>query len=188
MKYDKAQVETYSFEHVHTVWFSPSHSYISQAVKEKEVANFLKQTDYEEAVYIITGIKTVEGASVTTSINRNRHVKASVGFDGTPMGVPASVGPDAGYEAEKARESTFKNSSCVVWAYQLKEVKVKRGGEVKSKDFVKGALFGEDSEGKAVESSAGEISGQEMDGTGVYDEALEEECLCVLPEGVEDSQ
>lgn len=179
-------METYSFEHVHTVWFSPSQSYISQVVKEKAVADFLKQTDYEEAVYIITGIKTVEGASVTTSINRNRNAKASVGFDGTPMGVPVSVGPDAGYEAENAREATFKNSSCVVWAYQLKEVKVKRGGEVKSKDFVKGALFGEDKEGKDVKSEADEISGEDLNGTGVYDEALQEECICILPDGVED--
>jgi hypothetical protein len=184
VKYDKAQAETYSFDHVHTVWFSPSQSYISQVVKEKEVANYLKQTDYEEAIYIITGIKTVQGASVTTSHSKNRNLKAAVGFDGLPLGVPVSVGPDAGLEVGKASEATFKNSSCVVWAYQLKKVKVQRGGEVESKDFVKGALFGDGDE-RVLELQAGEIPEEDLNASRAYDEGDEEECFCVLPEGVE---
>ena len=186
VKYDKARMETYAFEHVHTVWFSPSQAYISQVIKGKEVADFLIQTDYEEAIYIITGIKTVRGASVTTSHNKSHNTKASIRFDGTLMGLPGSVGPDAGYEDGGASETTFKNSSCVVWAYQLKKVKVKRGGEIESKDFVKGALFGEGDEGRVVESEAGEIPEEDLNASRAYDEDAEEECFCVLPDGVED--
>jgi len=182
VKYDKAHVDTYAFDHVHTVWFSPSQTYISQVIKETEVVNFLKQTDYEETIYIITGIKTVEGASVTTFRNKGRDLKAAAGFDGTAMGIPVSVGPDAGYGDGETREATFKNSSSVVWAYQLKEVRVKRGGGVQSKDFVKGALFGEGEEGRVVEPQAGEIPDEDLSAERAYDEVGEEECFCVLPE------
>lgn len=184
--YDRTQMETYAFEHVHTVWFSPSQSYLSQAMKEKEVANFLKQTDYEEAVYMVTGIKTVQGASVTTSRSKSRNLKASIGLHGASMGVQGSMGPDAGYKSGEASEATFENSSCVLWAYQLKKVKIKRGGEVQSKDFVNGALFGEGYEGRIVESQVGEIPEEDFSASIAYDEGDEEECLCVLPEGVED--
>ena len=89
---------------------------------------------------MITGIKTVTGAAVTVSKSKGQGVSASVGVDGTLVGVPVTIGPEVGYETSKGSQASFKNSSCVVWAYQLMKVRVKKG-EVLSKEFTRGALF-----------------------------------------------
>ena len=183
LEYNKEHVETYSFDHVHTVWFSPCQKYLENAIKETEVAEFLKQTNFKEAVYMITGIKTVTGAAVTVSISEGRAANASVGFDGTMVGVPVTVGPEVGYETSEGSEASFKNSSCVVWAYQLRKVKVKKG-EVTSKEFVKGALFADgDGSGKAVELEVDESLDEGIETLEAYDEEDGEECVCILPEG-----
>lgn len=91
---------------------------------------------------MITGIKTVEGARVTTSRRKGRGFNVSLGFDGTAFGVPVSVGPQAEHGSEVSEEATFENSSHIVFAYQLKEIRFGKDKRMKSRDYTKGALFG----------------------------------------------
>jgi len=70
VKFHHSRIEKYSFKHMETNWFIPSRAFIKKAAESADVVNFLKQTDYADPVYMITGIKTVEGASITTSGKR----------------------------------------------------------------------------------------------------------------------
>lgn len=79
--FDKGAIDKYSFKHVYTEWFLPSAAFAKACVKVPNVADFLEQTEYEKPVYVITGLKTVEGARVTTIKSKGRGLKAKLGFD-----------------------------------------------------------------------------------------------------------
>ncbi|EXJ77651.1 hypothetical protein A1O3_09880 [Capronia epimyces CBS 606.96] len=186
LKYDRKHVETYSFQHMHTEWFEPSRKFLDAAVAQSEVAAFLEQMDYEQPVYMVTGVKTVKGAGVTTSKTRGRGWKAFFGVDGTPAGVPVAIGPKGEDGSTTSNEATFQNSSHIGFAYRLKKITCSRDKTVESTNHTAGALFGTDGEVKEITPEVDEISSN--DALIVYDEGDEEGCLCVVSEGLEDSE
>jgi len=166
-----------------TKWFIPSRAFIKKAVEDAEVVDFLKQIDYADPVYMITGIKTVGGASVTTSSKRTRGWKAFLGIDATATGAPISIGPDAADDNETSDKATFENSSRIVFAYQLLQITSEPGTDkkIESKNYATGALFGAGEDKKELKLELREVEG--LNTLEVFDEEEEEECLCVLPEG-----
>ncbi|RDL36319.1 Uncharacterized protein BP5553_05671 [Venustampulla echinocandica] len=186
--FEKGSIETYAFKHMKTEWFLPSESFAKASSELPRVASFFDRTDFEKPVYIITGLKVVQGASVTTNPKKSRTLQGKLGFDGTPIGVPVTIGPEA--EHTKSIEGTtgFERSSPVVFAYQLSELWCKGGGEEPVlKDHTAGAMF-ELGDGKTTAEMETEIS----DGMGkalvdgrefvsVIDEDSAEDCVCILP-------
>lgn len=148
VRHDRTKVDRYAFKHMRTEWFVSSAAFIEKAISPSpspttsEVVNFLKQTNYEEALYMIVGLKTVEGASITTFRRNDRSFTVALGVDATPVGVPLSAGPKATYDGEGSDETTFQNSTPIVFAYRLKEIKFGKKKETKIKDYTAGALFG----------------------------------------------
>jgi hypothetical protein len=186
VSFSKGTIEKYSFVLMKTEFFLPSKDFATAAAKITAVADFLEQTDYEEPVYIITGIKTVAGASVTTVAKKGRGLHLKAGFDGTSSGVPVTVGPEADHKKAEEERASFKNSSPVVFAYELSEMRLQRGGkDVTLKSHTKGALFGIDGKKTVdLETEVVEGPGKLEDGSEVvpaFDEGGEELCNCVLP-------
>jgi len=185
VSFDKGTIEKYSFKRMKTEFFLPSKEFAKAAVKIADVADFLEQTDYQEPVYIITGIKTVEGASVITVKKKGRGFHLKAGFDGTPAGVPITIGPEANHKNSESERASFKNSSPVVFAYELSEMWQKRDSkDVTLKSHTKGALFGLDGKELDLETEVVEGLGKLDDGSEVvpaFDEDGEEPCNCVLP-------
>ena len=90
---------------------------MTACVKNTNVVDFLEQTNFRKPLYIITGLKMVEGASVTTVNNKGRRIYAQLGFDGTPAAVPVTVGPEVERNIEESEIASFKNSSLVIFAF-----------------------------------------------------------------------
>ena len=124
--FNKGAIDKFSFKHMHTEWFLPSAAFAKAYVKVPNVADFLEQTEYEKPVYVITGLKTVDGASVTTVKSKGRGLKAKLGFDGTPPAVPITVSLEAEHQNNGSETDGFQNSSAIVFAFQLSEVALRR--------------------------------------------------------------
>jgi len=171
-----------------TEWFLPSDTFAKASAQVPRVASFFERTDFEKPVYIITGLKVVKGASVIIHPRKSRVFKGKLGFDGTPAGVPVTVGPQA--EHTKSTEGTtgFEKSSPVVFAYQLSELWCKTGeDDPVLKDHTAGAMFEARSRDttERLETEVSEAAGKLlMDGrevVSVFDEDGNEDCICVLP-------
>ncbi|KAI0378114.1 hypothetical protein F5Y04DRAFT_272677 [Hypomontagnella monticulosa] len=157
VKYDRKAVLKYSFTHMHTEWFIPSEQLIKKAVQSKKVASHLERTAYESPLYMITGLKMVEGASVTTLKDKGKDLTAFLGVDAGPV----SVGPQASHSSQNMELQAFSNSTPVVFAFQLMEVRCDIKGNVNTKMFSTGALFGLDADsGIPVDELKKTITGQ----------------------------
>lgn len=188
VSFDKGSIDTYAFQHMKTEWFLPSKAFIKASVKNTNVVDFLEQTNFRKPVYIITGLKTVEGASVTTVNSKGRGVIAKIGFDGTPAAVPVTVGPEVERNIEESKTASFKKSSPVVFAFQLAVVRCNEGkGDVLVKDYTKGALFGLNQEDEELDLETEVLEGfgdleEGREIIPVFDEDGEENCNCFLPD------
>lgn len=143
-KYDRKAVLNYSFKHMHTEWFTPSEDFMKKAVQSKKAASYLKRAGYDGPLYMVTGLKIVEGASVTTLEDKGKDFSAFIGAEAGPV----SVGPQASHTSQTTQLQTFKNSTPVVFAFELVEVRCDTEGNVTSNPYNTGALFGIDLERK----------------------------------------
>lgn len=136
--YDRKTVLTYSFRKLKTEWFVPSDELKKKATKDNErVTGFCREFDYESSVYMITGLKTVEGAGVTTFSSKGKGWKTFLGIEAGPV----NVGPGGEHDAQVSQQFGFEDSSPIVFAFQLMELKLSRTGEITSLPFNNGALF-----------------------------------------------
>lgn len=188
VSFDKSTIDTYAFQHMQTAWFLPSKAFVDACVKNTNVVEFLEQTNFRKHLYIITGLKTVEGASVTTVKIKGRGVNAKLGFDGTLAAVPVTVGPEVERNIEEYETASFKKSSPVIFAFQLTAVRCKEGNEnAIVKDYTKGAMFASAQENLELDFETEVLYGFGDLGEGretipVYDEDGEETCNCLLPD------
>lgn len=188
VSFDKGSIDTYAFQHMQTEWFLPSKAFVEACVKNTNVVDFLEQTNFRKPLYIITGLKTIEGASVTTVNSKGRGVYAKLGFDGTPAAVPVTVGPEVERNIEESETTSFEKSSPVIFAFQLTAVRCKEGNEnVMVKDYTKGAMFAAGDENEELEFKTEVLEGfadleEGREIIPVFDEDGEENCNCFLPD------
>ena len=187
VQYDKDHIDKYSFKRMKTEWFLPSKDFVEKCVQTPEVTAFLEQTGYRKPVYMITGLKTIEGASVTTVRSKARKLHGRLGFDGTSAAVPVSVGPEGEYAASESETATFTNSSPIVFAFQLSRIVCKENRDLVQKEYTKGALFGADEQRKGSGGDIYEVEqvverGDGSTSVSVVDEDDGEVCWCNLPE------
>jgi hypothetical protein len=191
--HDEKRTEEYSFEHMHTEWFVPSEELVKKACTVPRVVDYLEQMNFETPVYMVTGVKTVEGASVTTDRSKGRGFFALFGVDGTPAGIPLSLGSEASHDSDGTVFATFKNSSHIVFAFQLREIRCKEGKINSNKEYLDGALFGVDKSSWGPEMTIAsvemtkEVMQQSLGESVVesvvesFDEGGNEDCYTVVP-------
>lgn len=141
----KTAIEDHKFSHLETKYFLPDDEYLSQALEDAGVQAYFQVHNWRKPVYLITGIKIARGASVSTESSKVRSTKAELKVDGSSLGVPVEVGPEASWESKYKRGISYAGSTDYIFAYQLTRIKFKRGGQKSvSESFVKGAVFGRD--------------------------------------------
>jgi hypothetical protein len=84
----------YTFKHMHTELFTPSKELLDKVVQGQGVVDYLRDTVFQDPVYMVTGIKTVIGTSVTTFNSKCRAVNITLGIDAVLARVPLNVGPE----------------------------------------------------------------------------------------------
>ncbi|KAI6089779.1 hypothetical protein F4821DRAFT_52744 [Hypoxylon rubiginosum] len=144
----KSSMEDHKFANLETKYFLPEDEYLALAIKDTGVQAYLQVHNWRVPVYLITGIKIARGASVSTESSTDRSAKAEVKMDATSADVPVEVGPEASWESKKKSGTSYGGSTDYIFAYQLMEMRPKKGGKPSSnKTHVKGAVFGRGEEG-----------------------------------------
>ncbi len=185
---DKNAEENYKIQAMRTEWFAPSKALEKKATDAPDVADFLEQADYAVPVYMITGVRIAKGISVTTLRKRGRSLRGWFGIDLSSANVPLTVGAGGADEASSSEFAKFQQSSEIVFAYQLRELRVS-DGKVVGQDFIDGALLGVGQD--ANERDTVIVSAQELEASHVDDgyEGVDEmdgsACICVPPNPVE---
>ncbi|KAI1173273.1 hypothetical protein F4777DRAFT_558285 [Nemania sp. FL0916] len=146
----KSSLEDHKFAILETKYFLPDDDYIALALKDEGVQAYFYVHNWQKPVYLITGIKIARRASVDTESSTNRSFHAEVEVN--PADIDLQAGPKASLESKKKRGISYSGSTDYVFAYQLTRMFPKRKGqEISSKGFVKGALFGKDEESSKAE-------------------------------------
>jgi hypothetical protein len=125
--------------------FRPSLSYMQNAVEDAEVDEFIRGNRFREKVYMVTGIMVASGAAGVAQCMRERGIYAHVGFDATILSggmAPVAMGPEGELTQGKRDCEAFSDADDFVFAFRLRQIKVKKTGEVTHKAKVDGALFG----------------------------------------------
>ncbi|KAH7010847.1 uncharacterized protein B0I36DRAFT_370133 [Microdochium trichocladiopsis] len=185
---DKSAVEHYTVKDLASVsgWV-PSLELEKKATESSSVAAFLEQWDYEKPVYMITGIRTAESVTVTTLRRRGRSLLGWFGIDLSPVDVPLTVGMTAEDSASRNEFVSFEDSSKIVFAYQLREIRVSEGN-VTGSDYLTNALL--DTAGgaarprdtTAVGHDVGDVALAHLYRYATIDEMDGSECVCISPD------
>lgn len=176
--------------------FAPPAEFVEAAVRERAVRGYITGNMFRRKVYMVTGVKIASGARGFTSYVRERSFDARVGVDGTSMGVPVAAGPQVEASEDGRTRVGFRDADDFVFAFSLREIRVKRAGGVKKQRQFKDGDFMSKDGFKKEESTATE-EGIEIIGLTEYDaggdewdleeiDAMEEEngeeCICIKSE------
>lgn len=151
---------------------------------------FLEKSRYRRPVYIITGLKIVQGAKAKTLRASSLGGNLGLDVDGTVWsggGVPVGGGPEISGSMSRKQGTLWGESSDFVLAYRVRKVKVSKAGTVRNdEDYRTGAMLGHDV--AEMETPELDISvedpdvNQESDGF-VTEEVMdgEEPVVCAIP-------
>jgi hypothetical protein len=146
--FDSRSLDLYRIRDMETVFFSPSQTYLKQAVNKDCVRQYLEGSLYAP-VYIITGLKIVRGpgAEVTKRRSLGGHGSAKFGVPGTVAGFPFAVDTGEVTLHHSGSENTsFGGGSDFVFGYRLGKItfhKSPQGAQVpKHQAYTVGAVLG----------------------------------------------
>ncbi|CAG9947555.1 unnamed protein product [Clonostachys rosea f. rosea IK726] len=145
VSWEHSNEELYRFQKVETQQFIPKDEYIQKCIETPAVRRFLERSRYRKPVYVITGLKTVYGASAKSTESQSQDKKASIAVDGNVLG-GGNVAPGAGAATENKKSTTWEGSSDFVFAFRVRKVQVSRKtqGVKDNDDYTKGAKFDRD--------------------------------------------
>lgn len=131
--------------------FRPDTRYLAQTVQD-EVVKAIGQKLFGPPLYMIVGFMTAVGAQIAVSQDRSHEYASSLGVDGTPLGVPLTVGPSAERSHGSSVNLAGTPTEPFLLAYEIVRIRLKRDGTVKEQDENKWALFNDDEPGDQEES------------------------------------
>ncbi|KAJ0161990.1 hypothetical protein CTA2_5289 [Colletotrichum tanaceti] len=141
--------ETFAFDTLETAQFIPTTDYLQACIESDNVRRFLQNSRYRKPVYVITGIKVVNGAEANTSKSRAAGGTFAVEVDGTLLSggaVPIGGGPGIEGKVADSTGTSWAGSSDFVFAFRVSRVFAgKATGQVASEEeYRKGAMLGDE--------------------------------------------
>ena len=119
----KSHSRDWHFDKILSTIITPSNEYIDASLRHGDVPAKLKNVYlFRKRLYMITGVRVVRGARMTTSEERSASVNLSVQADASDAGVPVTAGATAGLERKVAEEMSFEEASDFVFAYRLQQI------------------------------------------------------------------
>lgn len=112
--YDRKRVLSYSFRGLESHSFAPTSELKNRALRETDrVAQFCRASEYRASVFMVTGIKTVRGAGVTTGSSKGGAWRVQLGVELEEGAVGEGRAP-------------------AVFAFELAELRLSATGEISS--------------------------------------------------------
>ncbi|UKZ62083.1 uncharacterized protein TrAtP1_003342 [Trichoderma atroviride] len=143
-KASSAVEETWSFSNLQTQWFKPSDDYIKQSLQQMEVQEFIAQ-NYSwlrrTKLYMVTGVMIAEGASSAIRVAKQNELHLSLGVDAPLPQVPIAVRPQLDLEGASGVTKSQGKSDTVVFAFQLRRIKISPAGDVTHAQYTDGSLL-----------------------------------------------
>ncbi|KAG4438023.1 hypothetical protein IFR05_006482 [Cadophora sp. M221] len=175
----------YSCESMETKRFTPSPTYIAKAANDEAVKAHLRIGGMGAKVFMITGVKTVQGATITTTEETGQESNVQIGVD-----IPAAqitVGPKVTYKPTTSQTHEQTVAGPIVFAFEVEKLRVNRKGQVTRNEFVDGAMLGqrEDIE-YVIERVSQDLDEDELEDFGVeacsgIEDETGEECRIICP-------
>ncbi|KAF3910649.1 hypothetical protein ABW21_db0205587 [Orbilia brochopaga] len=175
----------YSCESMETRRFTASPDFIAKVAADPAVKTHLKMGGMGAKVFVVTGVKTAKGVTITTTEEAEKDKTIHVGAE-----IPATqitVGPKATLNATKYQTHTKTIDGPIVFAFQVDKLRVSRKGVATSKGYTVGALLGQKDEKVeyVIEMADEDLDDDDMDDFGVESrDGLEEGgemCRVVFP-------
>jgi len=159
---DKGHV--YRCARLETAEFDPDERFVDDCIKSSQrVQSFIADSFLgNQKVYMITGLKIATSFSMKTTTSSEHGPTLQVGFDATALGIPAQVGPQAGFVAGQHREVVHGPLlEDIVFAYRVVKVSPKRNGKFGLKNISGGQYSVADKE--ADKEEGWHVEGTELD-------------------------
>ncbi|KAM0085342.1 hypothetical protein ACKRZS_002368 [Fusarium odoratissimum] len=185
---EKLNEEIFTFETLETTEFIPTSDYLQNCVESRDVREWLERSGSSKPLYIITGLKSVTGASANTLKSHTVGGNLSVEVDGTIWsGGTVPIGGGPGIEGKTGTSQGIKwEGGNFVFAFRVSKVRVKKTGKVKSEDqYTKGAnLDLQDVKRKQTGLKITAVEEPSAQDEGFEEKTLmegDEEVLCAIP-------
>ncbi|KAF2809683.1 uncharacterized protein BDZ99DRAFT_532255 [Mytilinidion resinicola] len=117
--------------------------YVKASILQPTVKQYF-EANPKKTPYMIIGFKVARGAENIRKKLREGGADASVGIDGTMVGIPVSGGPKAGFSNTNSNSVGFGGSSDFVFAHRVRKIKINwKTMDIESEDYIRGAAYHE---------------------------------------------
>ncbi|PHH80670.1 hypothetical protein CDD80_350 [Ophiocordyceps camponoti-rufipedis] len=141
IRHDDEVNQTFTFESIETIEFSPSVEFLQKTLASSPAAaGYLDRCRLRKHIYIITAVKIAHGASGRTVASNSFRagLQASTGGNATQT----NFGPRVNGQTSLGGTDAFSGSSPFVFAFRLRKIVVSRSGKVSQDEYTKGAMYG----------------------------------------------
>lgn len=154
----------YKIPHLETSYFTPSQSYVEQAVNKHKVRTYLEYASFSP-IYMIIGLKISrgQGLQITSTNWYGGEGRGRTGISASLAGHPFAIDSgDVTIRRSGLKDRSFGGSSDTVLAYRLGKITFRKNDDgshtLKLEKYTVGALWGEEDEiGKGTAEIQGEV-------------------------------
>ncbi|RAH76629.1 hypothetical protein BO86DRAFT_393307 [Aspergillus japonicus CBS 114.51] len=137
----RKRAEVFAFDRVTTLSFEPTQEYVEEAIQAPAVQTWLREPKQRFApvvsLYLVTGMKLVQGARIKYSTSQSATVRGNVGFDVTALGT--SIGPKGHWVSRNEDGTELKREMEFVFAFRVNRLRF--GRRLKVEEYNKGAFL-----------------------------------------------
>lgn len=137
-----------AFNSLITDTFDPTSDYVREAIKASPAVKSYTQPSFlgkRKALYLVTGLKIVNGAQITYSLIEETGRTGKLGVDLTVAGAPGvQVGPTGRWSKKRDDETSLERAADFVFAFRVMKVSLKRKEQIQIEEYNEGAFLGLD--------------------------------------------
>lgn len=139
-QYATSEEDQFHFDQMETKWFIPSDGYVKSALSKREVRNYLKNMTSASAqpLYMVIGLKIVQGATITQTIRKNKGRDGNLASDNTQI----SLGLRGQGSSSHEETRTLHTSERHIIGFRIRRVEISPDRSITQDDFTTGACFG----------------------------------------------
>lgn len=174
----------FAFDTMTTLSFEPTPQYVEEAIKAPAVQAWLREPRQRFSpvvtLFLVTGMKLVNGARIRYSSSGSTALTASLGVDVPALGF--TVGPKGHWSSADDDETEFSRESEFIFAFRVKRLRI--GRRISTEDYSKGAFLANAGDAKTDASEpilADDIDGAALGNAYLVTDATEDDDVYCVP-------